>query len=161
MRNLLKPRTFVVAAVAMLLSGGAYAFTASNVVPTTTAGNGSATISGYTVSGVSYTLSNSTSPGSATDPVITAVSFTLAPTTTCPTSGENTPNCTPNVVDAVITGTSSTHDYNNCTVTSASSGWTVACTLPSGGSAALATVSGAKSLAVTATDSNASTGSTL
>ena len=77
--NVLRPRTFVVAAVAMLLSGGAYAFTASNTVPATTAGNGSAGISGYTVSNVSYTLSNgsSGSSGTAASPVITAVSFTL------------------------------------------------------------------------------------
>ncbi|MDA8400974.1 MAG: hypothetical protein M0008_13205 [Actinomycetota bacterium] len=161
MRNLLKPRTFVVAAVAMLLSGGAYAFTASNTVPTTTAGNGSATISGYTVSGVTYTLSNAT-PGTAASPVITKVSFNLA-AKSCPTADPNVSDCTPNVVDAVITGATTTHDYSGCT-TSATSGatsWAYVCVLSTVSGATDATVGGASSLAVTATDSNASTGSTL
>jgi hypothetical protein len=43
------------------LSVGAYVFTASNTVPATKAGDGSNTISGYTVSNVHYTL-NSTNP---------------------------------------------------------------------------------------------------
>ena len=101
--RLLRPRTFVVAAVAMLLSGGAYAFTASNTVAATTAGNGSGTISGYTVSGVTYTLSTA-SPGTAASPVITGVSFTLSAEAVAAN------------VSAVISGSSSTsEDYNPCT----------------------------------------------
>ena len=56
---------------AVCVAAGAYAFTASNTVPATTAGSGSQTISGYTVTNVAYTL-NSTTP---TD--MDAVAFTL------------------------------------------------------------------------------------
>ena len=51
----------------------AYAFTASNTVPATAAGAGSATISGYTVSAVSYGLDASDFSE------IDSVSFTLSP----------------------------------------------------------------------------------
>ena len=66
-------RVRYVAAVlaAVCVAAGAYAFTASNTVPATTAGSGSQTISGYTVTNVAYTL-NSTTP---TD--MDAVAFTL------------------------------------------------------------------------------------
>jgi hypothetical protein len=88
----------------MLLSGGAYAFTASNTVAATTAGNGSGTVSGYTVSGVTYTLSNSADGGTAASPVITAVSFALSAEAVAAN------------VSAVISGSSSTsEDYNPCT----------------------------------------------
>jgi len=45
----------------LLLATAAYAFTAANVVSTTTAGDGHNTITGYTISNVVYTLDN-TSP---------------------------------------------------------------------------------------------------
>ena len=57
--------------VAAALGTGAYAFTATNTVPTSSAGSGSGTISGYTVSGIAYTL-NATTP---TD--IDSLAFTL------------------------------------------------------------------------------------
>lgn len=41
-----------------LLSGAAFAMMASNTVPGSDAGSGSGAISGYTVSGVEYTLDN-------------------------------------------------------------------------------------------------------
>ena len=56
---------------AVCVAAGAYAFTASNTVPATTAGSGSQTISGYTVTNVAYTL-NSTTPTN-----MDAVAFTL------------------------------------------------------------------------------------
>lgn len=60
--------------VAAALGLGAYAYTATNTVPATNAGIGSAAISGYTVTGVAYTLNGS-------DPEnIDAVSFTISPT---------------------------------------------------------------------------------
>ena len=43
--------------VAVALATGAYAFTATNTVPGSSAGSGSGTISGYTVSSVQYQLS--------------------------------------------------------------------------------------------------------
>jgi hypothetical protein len=56
---------------AVLVAAGAYAFTASNTVPNTSAGAGSGTITGYTVSNVAYTL-NGTTPTN-----MDAVTFTL------------------------------------------------------------------------------------
>ena len=155
MRNLLKPRTFVVAAVAMLLSGGAYAFTASNTVPATTAGNGSAAISGYTVSNVTYALSSS-SPGTPASPVITGITFTL--TGTSATVGATAPT----VEDAVFaTGSSSSADYSSCT-----GSWTKGTTGTSthgtgtytcSNTTAPATVAEVTSLAITASNSSSST----
>lgn len=62
------------AAVAAV-AGGSYAFTASNTVPTSQAGQGSGSVSGYTVSSVGYTL-NSSNPAN-----IDAVTFTISPAT--------------------------------------------------------------------------------
>jgi hypothetical protein len=57
--------------VAAALATGAYAFTATNTVPASSAGSGSGTISGYTVSGIAYTL-NATTPSD-----IDSMTFTL------------------------------------------------------------------------------------
>lgn len=58
-------------AAAVLVIAATQAFTASNTVPGTKAGDGLGTITGYVVSSVAYTLN-------ATDPTkIDAVSFTL------------------------------------------------------------------------------------
>jgi hypothetical protein len=72
-----KRRRSVLAAlvVAGVLSSAAYAFTATNTVPASTAGSGSGAISGYTVSAIAYTL-NATTPTN-----LDAVAFTIAPTT--------------------------------------------------------------------------------
>jgi len=62
-------------ALAAALSVAGYAFTASNTVPAATIGQGANTISGYTVSSVSYNLD-------ATDPTkVDSVAFTIAPAT--------------------------------------------------------------------------------
>jgi len=63
---------FVLVATAAL---AAAAFTAANTVPATNAGDGSAAISGYTITNVSYNL-NSTNPQN-----LDAVTFTIAPAT--------------------------------------------------------------------------------
>ena len=52
-------RLFVSLIVILFLASIAYAYTASNTVPTNRAGYGSATISGYVVENVSYNLSTS------------------------------------------------------------------------------------------------------
>lgn len=53
------------------LSAGAYGFTAANTVPASHAGDGSGTVSGYTVSAIHYVLS-------ATTPTnVTSVTFTV------------------------------------------------------------------------------------
>ena len=59
--------------VAAALGSGAYAYTASNTVPNGTVGDGTGTISGYTVSAVSYTL-NATNPQN-----LDQVAFTISP----------------------------------------------------------------------------------
>ena len=59
------------AVVAGVMAVGGYAFTASNTVPTSKAGDGQAAISGYVLSSVNYDLN-------ATDPTkMDAVTFTL------------------------------------------------------------------------------------
>ena len=65
----------VSAVMAVALSIGGYAFTASNTVPNATLGQGSNTISGYTVSSVAYNL-DGTTPSN-----VDSVAFTISPTT--------------------------------------------------------------------------------
>jgi len=65
---------FVVGLVAALsIAGGAYAYTAANTVPTSTAGAGSGTVSGYTVTNLHYAL-NATTPAN-----IDSMTFTVSP----------------------------------------------------------------------------------
>jgi len=66
------------AAVTAVVGIGGFAFTASNTVPATQAGDGSGTVSGYAISSVHYTL-NSTDPST-----IDTVGFNLD---TTPASG--------------------------------------------------------------------------
>jgi hypothetical protein len=61
----------VVASLA--IAGGAYAFTASNTVPASTAGAGAGAVSGYTVSSLHYTL-NAATPGN-----IDSMTFVVSP----------------------------------------------------------------------------------
>ena len=58
-----------------VVAGGSYAFTASNTVPSTQAGQGTGTVSGYSVTSVGYTL-NGSNPSN-----IDAVTFTISPAT--------------------------------------------------------------------------------
>ncbi|MGE5690942.1 MAG: hypothetical protein ACM33B_10345 [Pseudomonadota bacterium] len=64
-------RLLVTLVVAGVLASATYAFTASNTVSASKAGDGSGAISGYAVSSVSYTL-NATNPSN-----LDSVSFTL------------------------------------------------------------------------------------
>jgi hypothetical protein len=68
-------RILVVAMLAIAVASGVYAYAATNTVPNSTAGAGSGTISGYTVTNVAYTL-NTTTPTN-----LDQVAFTIAPTT--------------------------------------------------------------------------------
>jgi len=68
-------RYLLAVAAAALVAPAAYAFTASNTVPGSNAGSGSGSISGYTVSNVSYTL-NSSNPQN-----VDQVAFTISPAT--------------------------------------------------------------------------------
>ncbi|MDP8992174.1 MAG: hypothetical protein M3N31_03860 [Actinomycetota bacterium] len=65
-------RMAVMALVGISLTGVTYAVTAANTVPASSAGDGSGVISGYTVSGVDYSL-NAANPQS-----IDSVSFVLS-----------------------------------------------------------------------------------
>jgi hypothetical protein len=60
--------------VALAVGGGAYAFTASNTVPASTAGAGSGAVSGYTVTNLHYAL-DATTPTN-----IDSLTFTITPT---------------------------------------------------------------------------------
>jgi hypothetical protein len=68
-----KASLIVVIVLALILSVTTYAFAAANTVPATNAGDGSATISGYAITGVTYTVTNDT---------ITGMSFTVTPLVT-------------------------------------------------------------------------------
>ena len=100
----------VAAALAAVLGIATYAFTASNTVPATSAGQGSATISGYNVSNVVYNL-NATNPSQ-----LDSVSFSLSPQARNPAATT--------VQVQLVTGGS----WTSCSV--ASGTWTCA---PSGG----------------------------
>ncbi len=69
-------RLIVVAVLAIGRASGVYADAATNTVPNSSAGSGSGTISGYTVTSVAYTL-NTTTPTN-----LDQVAFSIAPTTT-------------------------------------------------------------------------------
>lgn len=152
----MRPRTLAAVAVALLLSGGSYAFTASNTVAATAAGTGSAAISGYTVTGVSYTMSTdpgSYSQASASNPMIASITFTLAEQSGTAATPSNT-----EIVDAVITSTASgvsPVNYSSCSAPSTTSDvWT--CSLV--GTQAMS-VQDASSLTVTASDNSSSVAS--
>lgn len=68
-----RPHALVPFAFAFAFAFSAYAFTASNTVPVTHAGDGSQSISGYTVSNVIYNL-NTSSPQD-----VDSVTFTISP----------------------------------------------------------------------------------
>ena len=74
---LVKPRSILLSALLVaILACGAYAFTASNTVPASTAGSGSGAVSGYTAAGITYALTSG-------DPsTIDEIEFTLNPTST-------------------------------------------------------------------------------
>ena len=74
-RRMRRQALLLSAVVAVALSIGGYAFTASNTVPNATLGQGANTISGYTLSSVAYNL-DATTPSN-----LDSVSFTIAPTT--------------------------------------------------------------------------------
>ena len=66
-------RLAVTAVAVMAVAGGAYAFTASNTVPNSTAGAGAGTVSGYTVTNLHYAL-DATTPTN-----IDSLTFTVSP----------------------------------------------------------------------------------
>ena len=91
----------IVLALALIAAVAIYGLAASNTVPDSGAGDGTGTISGYTISNVAYTL-NATTPSD-----IDKVTFTVTPGGSAGA---------PTVVKAKLVSTSST--YSNCTNTS-------------------------------------------
>ena len=63
----------VAVVVALAIGGAAYAFTASNTVPLSTAGAGTGAVSGYTVTNLHYVL-DATTPAN-----IDSLTFTISP----------------------------------------------------------------------------------
>ena len=101
---------FIVGLVASLaIAGGAYAFTASNTVPTSNAGAGSGTVSGYTVTNLHYTLNASTPTN------VDSLTFTVSPaipntgsgkvsiSAALTTGGPNAYTCTTNTAGDTVT----------------------------------------------------------
>jgi hypothetical protein len=72
--KILKVRYLAGLLLVLVLAASAYAFAAANIVPESGAGDGNNTISGYTVTNVTYVL-NSTNPAN-----LDSVKFNIAPT---------------------------------------------------------------------------------
>jgi hypothetical protein len=82
MKHGMKTRLVVVALAALVVAGGAYAFTAANTVPNSTVGAGSGTVSGYTVTNLHYGLN-------ATNPVnVDTLTFSVSPAIPSTSSGK-------------------------------------------------------------------------
>jgi hypothetical protein len=67
-------RAVAVLVLVLVLATATYAFAAANTVPNSLAGDGSGTISGFTISNIHYTLNGANPAGD-----VSTVSFTLSP----------------------------------------------------------------------------------
>jgi ABC-type glycerol-3-phosphate transport system substrate-binding protein len=74
-------RSFLMSAMAgaTVMAVGGMAYTAANTVPTTVAGSGSGSVSGYTISSIVYNV-NASNPNN-----VDSVTFTYSPSTPDPT----------------------------------------------------------------------------
>jgi len=110
LKNALHLKVLVAAVAVLVVAAGAYAFTAANTVPATTAGAGSGAVSGYTVTNLHYNLN-------ATTPVnIDSLTFTVSPVIPSTSSGKV-------VIQAVL----STGGPNSYSCTTTTTGDTVTC----------------------------------
>ena len=96
--------------IAMAIGGGAYAFTASNTVPASTAGAGSGVVSGFTVTNLHYAL-NATTPSN-----IDSLTFTISPVVPSASAGK-----------VVVAAALSTGGPTNYTCTTDTTGALVTC----------------------------------
>lgn len=110
MRLLTPMRLLLVVVAAGAIAGGAYAFTAANTVPSSTAGAGSGTVSGYTVTNIHYSL-DATTPAN-----VDSLTFTISPAIPSASSGKV-------IVQAALT----TGGPNNYTCSTDTTGVTVTC----------------------------------
>jgi len=102
-------RLIVVAVAVAAIAGGAYAFTASNTVPTSNAGAGAGVVSGFTITNLHYVLDT------ATPTNIDSLTFTISPVVpsggsgkvviqaALSTGGPNTYTCTTDSTGALVT----------------------------------------------------------
>ena len=81
-QSIVRPKILLAAIAALAIAGGAYAFTASNTVPNTSAGAGSGTVSGYVVTNLHYNL-NTTTPGN-----VDSLTFTISPVVLSASAGK-------------------------------------------------------------------------
>lgn len=107
--KILQPKYLAIAFIILTLGVIAYGYAAANVVPESGAGDGSGTVSGYTISNIDYTLLTS-------DPSkVTSVSFDVAST-----GGAGVPNDVQITVDSGTTWVACTGPETNtwtCTFT--------------------------------------------
>jgi hypothetical protein len=103
-------KLLVAGVAALAVAGGAYAFTAANTVPASTAGAGSGTVSGYTVTNLHYGL-NATSPAN-----VDTLTFTVSPVIPSTSTGK-----------VIVQATLSVGGPNNYTCTTNTTGETVTC----------------------------------
>ena len=106
----MKSRVLVAVVAAMVIAGGAYAFTAANTVPNSTVGAGAGTVSGYTVSALHYAL-NATTPTN-----IDSLTFTITPAVPSTSTGK-----------VIVQAALSTGGPTNYTCTTDVAGTTVTC----------------------------------
>ena len=101
------------AVAALALAGGAYAFTATNTIPATTAGSGSGVVSGYTVTNIHYGL-NATTPSN-----IDSLTFTISPSVPSTGTGkvEIQATLTTGGPNAYVCTTNTAGDTATCTTT--------------------------------------------
>jgi hypothetical protein len=109
-QNFLQIKLLAAVVASAAIGGGVYAFTASNTVPSTTAGAGSGAVSGYTVTNLHYAL-NATTPGN-----VDSLTFTISPTVPSTSSGKV-------VIQTALTAGGPT----NYTCTTDTTGATVTC----------------------------------
>jgi hypothetical protein len=103
-------RLFIALVIALAAGTGAYAYTASNTVPNSTAGSGQGTVSGYTVTNVHYVL-NTTTPAN-----IDSLTFTVSPVIPSTSTGK-----------VIVQAQLSTGGPTNYTCTTNTTGDTVTC----------------------------------
>jgi hypothetical protein len=101
-------RLVLVAVIAVVIAGGAYAFTSANTVPPSNVGAGAGVVSGYTITNLHYVL-DATTPAD-----IDSLTFTVSPV--IPTTGTVT-------IQAAL----STGGPTNYTCTTDLTGATVTC----------------------------------
>ncbi len=113
MKSILRPRSFGMLVLALILAASVYGFAATNTVEATSAGDGATVISGYNIVSVNYSIFGDSDPSD-----IDAISFDLQATVASVwvslDNGANWTDCT-----GSISGTNVTNCAMSVAVTSA------------------------------------------